>query len=187
MKQEVFFFFFSFMTMSPGQGPNRMDSAGSAPSSARPGAKDTNSTHSHFVPTLSSAPCCEGPHQTRVGSPSLQVSAWPNPSPSCAANSHSSATSPAWEYAPYRLVKAVDLGGQGHDPGNEECNGGEEGSMGLVAPIVLHLEAWLEDAWSRAFQQEGLRAGALAVWREAGGGKHTHTHTHCLFHFIFIF
>ena len=50
--------------------------------------------------------------------------------------------------------------------------------MGLVAPVVLHLEAWLEDAWSRAFQQEGLRAGALAVWREAGGGKHIHTHTH---------
>ena len=116
--------------------------------------------------------------QTRVGSPSLQVSAWPNPSPSCPANSHSSGTSPAWEYAPYRLVKAVDLGGQGHDPGNEECNGGEEGGMGLVAPVVLHLEAWLEDAWSRAFQQEGLRAGALAVWREAGGGKHIHTHTH---------
>lgn len=79
------------------------------------------------------------------------------------------------------------MGGQGHDPGNVECNGGEEGGMGLVAPIVLHREAWLEDAWSRAFQQEGLGAGSLAVWREAGGGKNTHTQTLFIsFYFYFL-
>ena len=78
------------------------------------------------------------------------------------------------------------LGGQCHDPGNLKCNGGEEGGMVLVPLIVLHQEAWLEDAWRRAFQQEGLRAGP---W--LSGGKQVvvknQTNKQVIYFILFLF
>ena len=58
--------------------------------------------------------------------------------------------------------------------------------MVLVPLIVLHQEAWLEDAWRRAFQQEGLRAGP---W--LSGGKQVvvknQTNKQVIYFILFLF
>ena len=146
------------MAMSPGQCPNRMDSVGSAPSSARPGGKDTNSAHSHFVPTLSSAPCCEVPHSGMCGipQPSSLFLAKPTSLLSCKQPLLSHLTS----------LRICSLqAGQGWSPwvGNAMILGTwsamEERKVAWAWCLELSSIGWLEDAWSRAFQLEGLRVG----------------------------
>ena len=77
------------------------------------------------------------------------------------------------------------LGGQCHDPGNLECNGGEEGGMGLVPRIVLHRMAG--GCLEQGIPAGGTQGGALAVWKEAGGGKKKQVIYSILFLFLKIF